>query len=253
MTNLSLQLAMREWREHMGNPMRLWVLVGTGAILAIVAPFGTDASMTMLPRFVYWLALVGMTYSIGCATYLISNQLAPDRIVMRTALAAVMTGAGAMSVVYLLNGMALQYWATGSELTAQVVNVFLIAAILAGIFQTAYGGWGETAPPSPPKLLDRLPFDKRGPLVSLTVEDHYVNIRTTKGQEMVLIRLADAIGEVGDTPGARVHRSHWAAFNQVRSAARKGDGAVLQMAHGPDIPVSRANVAKLKEAGLLPG
>lgn len=106
--------------------------------------------------------------------------------------------------------------------------------------------------PGPPTLLDRLPLDKRAPLVALSVEDHYVRIRTTKGEEMILMRLADAIRETAATPGLQVHRSHWVAFDQVVAVRRKGDCALLKMSHGPDVPVSRANLPKLREAGLLP-
>ncbi len=84
------------------------------------------------------------------------------------------------------------------------------------------------------------------------MEDHYVRIRTTKDEDMILMRLADAIKEVGATSGLQVHRSHWVSLDQVTAATRKGDGALLNMSSGPDIPVSRANVAAIKEAGLLP-
>ena len=67
------------------------------------------------------------------------------------------------------------------------------------------------------------------------------------------MRLADAIAETGDTAGLQVHRSHWVALDQVRGVRREGDRAILSMAHGPDIPASRSNIAALKEAGLLPG
>ena len=100
--------------------------------------------------------------------------------------------------------------------------------------------------------LGRLPLAKRGPLVSLSVEDHYVRIRTRQGEEMVLMRLADAVRETRGVVGLQVHRSHWVALDQVRGAARRGDGAVLTMSTGPDIPVSRANVAAIRDAGLLP-
>jgi hypothetical protein len=60
---------------------------------------------------------------------------------------------------------------------------------------------------------------------------------TEKEEEMGLMRLADAMREVGDTRGAPVHRVHWVAFDQVRAARREGD---------------RTNLPKVKEAGLLP-
>nr|WP_301270752.1 MULTISPECIES: LytTR family DNA-binding domain-containing protein [unclassified Roseobacter] len=108
----------------------------------------------------------------------------------------------------------------------------------------------DEAPPAP--LLDRLPLEKRGPLVALSVEDHYVRVRTTKGEEMVLMRLTDAIREVGATAGLQVHRSHWVALDAVRSARREGDRAILTMSHGGDIPVSRSRLADAKSARLLP-
>ncbi len=88
--------------------------------------------------------------------------------------------------------------------------------------------------------------------MSVPVEDHYVRIRTVAGEGMVLMRLDDATREVGDTRGLQVHRSHWVALDQVRAVTRRGDGAVLSMAHGPDIPVSRANPGRIRAAGLLP-
>jgi DNA-binding LytR/AlgR family response regulator len=66
------------------------------------------------------------------------------------------------------------------------------------------------------------------------------------------MRLSDAIRETGDSLGAQVHRSHWAGFDHVARVERLGDRALLHMNTGDQIPVSRANLPKLKEAGLLP-
>ena len=133
--------------------------------------------------------------------------------------------------------------------TTLVISVIVMAVI--DLFSRHLSPAPADAPQTVP-LLDRLPFDKRGPLVAISVEDHYVRVRTTKGEEMILLRLADAIREVGATPGAQVHRSHWAAFDQVASATRDGDRAALQMTKGGDIPVSRRHIPTIKEAGLLP-
>ncbi len=244
-----LQLTMREWRVQMANRTLVLVLIGAGAILAIVGPFGTDQRIALLPRFGYWVTLVFLTYGWGAAAFLISRNLSPHSRIAATLLSILLTGMGAMAVVYLLNGLSLQYWPRGGELAAQAVNVFVIAGILAGIMQVAYSASApdNPAPPMPARLLERLPADKRGALVSMTVEDHYVRVRTTQGEELLLLRLSDAVEEVGDTRGARVHRSHWAAFDQVREMTRKGDGGLLTMTHGPDIPVSRANMPLVRD------
>jgi DNA-binding LytR/AlgR family response regulator len=88
--------------------------------------------------------------------------------------------------------------------------------------------------------------------VALSVEDHYVRIRTTRGEDMVLMRLTDAIREAAPTPGLRVHRSHWVAIAGVANARRDGDRAILKMIAGGDIPASRSHIPALRQAGLLP-
>jgi len=55
--------------------------------------------------------------------------------------------------------------------------------------------------------MQRLPWGKRGPLVTLSAEDHYVRLTTNNGTKLLLIRLLDAIKEVGNTRGMQIHRS----------------------------------------------
>jgi len=73
-----------------------------------------------------------------------------------------------------------------------------------------------------------------------------------QGESLVLLRLSDAIREVGDTAGAQVHRSHWVAWDAITAARREGDRAILTLKTGTEIPVSRANLGKIKDAGFLP-
>ena len=249
---MSAPFTLREWRAHMTTPARAAGFAGAAVILAMVAPFGTDAVMTLVPRFAYWFIVVIATYSIGYAANILSNRLVPNSLIGSILVAGLLTGLGAWLLVYVLNGLVLSYWAFGQDLLLLFVNVMVIAMVVAGIFQIAYATDPDPTTAEPPPLLDRIPFEKRGPLVSISVEDHYVRVRTTKGEDMLLLRLSDALREVGDTDGLRVHRSHWVARGQITAAKRKGDGAVLRMTHGPDIPVSRANVATLKDRSILP-
>ena len=146
----------------------------------------------------------------------------------------------------------------GPGAAGTLATILAIAAIASAGFRLArelqapappVAAAGGTAPPA---LLDRLPLDKRGALVSLSVEDHYVRVRTTRGEAMVLMRLGDAIREAAPVAGLRVHRSHWVAREAVRAVRREGDRAVLQMTAGGDIPASRSHIPALREAGLLP-
>ncbi|MHA7888726.1 LytTR family DNA-binding domain-containing protein [Roseicyclus sp.] len=252
------QSALREWRHHMAQPVRATALSGAAAILALVGPFGTAEVMAALPRLAYWLGLVGASYSVGYAGDALARRLSPDRLMPRIVIAAGVTGPGVLALVYLLNGLALGYWPSGGDLVALALNVMAIAAILSVVFQVASTaepattGADDTAAPQPPGILERLPLDKRGALLSLSVEDHYVRVHTSRGEELLLLRLSDAMRETGDVPGAQVHRSHWVAWGAVQAARREGDRAILTLPGGREVPVSRAHLPKIREAGLLP-
>ena len=141
----------------------------------------------------------------------------------------------------------------GAGLWRDLPTIFAVALIIVAAIDLVAGARGPAeAPPGPPPILDRLPLEKRGALVALSVEDHYVRIVTARGAEMVLMRLTDAIREAAPEPGLRVHRSHWVATGQVAAARREGDRAVLTMTAGGDIPVSRSHISAVKAAGLLP-
>ncbi len=210
-------------------------------------------AMTFAPRLIYWTVIVVMTYSAGhiASGWVdagLRDHLSRWPLAIITGLAI---GVAVSAVVAVVNWLAFGFWPDSATLPSFLGSIFAIALIIAVVFDLLEHAHPPPADDAIP-LLDRLPFDKRSPLIALSVEDHYVRIRTTKGTEMVLMRLSDAIREVGATAGFQAHRSHWVATAAVVRVARNGDRASLTMASGPDIPVSRANMPKLREAGLLP-
>jgi hypothetical protein len=112
--------------------------------------------------------------------------------------------------------------------------------------------WRRGAAPAeaagPPKFLDRIPFKLRGgELWAVEAQDHYLRLHTSKGQDLILMRLADAIDELEGIEGAQVHRSWWVARDAV-TEARRGDGrAVLTLKDGSEVPVSRTYARHLRE------
>ncbi len=102
-----------------------------------------------------------------------------------------------------------------------------------------------------PAILRRLPQRKRGALLRLSMSDHYVGVATEHGEEMLLMRLSDAIAETAPEEGLKVHRSHWVARRAVRAVEPEGDRATLVLSSGERIPVSRTRMAVLRSAGWL--
>lgn len=246
---------LRQWRAHFSHPATWVVLAGIAAVLGVAGPFGTEDLLRLGPRVIYWLVTVSATYALGyLATNWVRRHLGPRLSpVPVTLAAAALTGCAVLIAVLGINLATFGYWPGWAEAVPFFVNVFAIALIITIVLQVVDRQMTTAATTAAtPPLLDRLPLDKRAPLVALSVEDHYVRIRTTKGEDLVLLRLGDAMREVGATAGIQVHRSHWVAVDQVSAAQRKGDRAILTMAHGPDIPVSRRYVPAIKEAGLLP-
>ncbi len=108
-----------------------------------------------------------------------------------------------------------------------------------------------TVPTSSVRLVDRLPPELGSDIIALEMEDHYVRVHTALGSDMVLLRLRDAIAELEGLEGRQVHRSWWVARGAVESVIRDGRNVRLQLAREIQAPVSRAQVAELKDAGWL--
>lgn len=103
---------------------------------------------------------------------------------------------------------------------------------------------------APAKFLDRMPARLRGgELYAVEAEDHYLRLRTSKGEDLILMRLSDAVKELEGLEGAQTHRSWWVARDAIVEAER-GDGrATLTLKDGVQAPVSRAYARALREAG----
>ena len=244
---------LREIRRHLGSPPVLAVQAGIALVLGLSGPFDTFSDMRPGPRMAYWAVVVFATYSAGYAL----SELAAARIAVKTPrwrrllLSGLAAGLGAGFALWLINALALEnprFPSGGLQTLALTSAIALVVVTLQDILTPP-----ETTANAafPPPLLERLPAEKRGCLVSLSVSDHYVEVVTTAGREMILIRLSDAIRETIPTRGMQVHRSHWLALDQVTRARRTGETAQLTTSSGDDIPVSRTYMKPLRETGLL--
>tara|TARA_R100000322_G_scaffold5079_2_gene3870 strand:- start:2299 stop:3063 length:765 start_codon:yes stop_codon:yes gene_type:complete len=244
-----------------------WVgLTATGVILGLAGPFGTDEFMRPLPRILYWIIVAAIGFFVGSAVAtVVAETLRARRVGLWTSVIVAGACAGVVNFTLLLAVNAGVFGVEFLELEPLLIlgaNVVVISIIIAAAFvaierQITGAEPGEMkgsgpAAPAPPRLIDRLPVDKRGRLISVSVQDHYVEVATTKGAELILLRLSDAMGETGAVSGMQVHRSHWVATGEVTAARRDGARAILTMSDGRDIPVSRTYVPAVKEAGLLP-
>lgn len=100
-----------------------------------------------------------------------------------------------------------------------------------------------------PAFLERLPPRLRGAeLYAVQAEDHYLRLHTSRGSDLIAMRLADAIGELEGVEGAQIHRSWWVARDAVQHGVRRRGRALLTLKGGVQAPVSRTYAPALRRA-----
>lgn len=254
-----MRLALREWRALYLDRRALGLMAIVGAMIGLVGPFGTAQAMPLAGRLAYWTAIVFLTFGVGAAAVLALPRLTPLARLPTAAgriLAGLAAGPAIAGVVVLLNLAALPEAAGAAPgfLRLSLECALIAAGVTAAISLVTprpSSTVGTGAPAAGPAIMRRLPIERRGRLVRLSVQDHYVEVHTERGMHLVLMRLADAVDEAEGVPGLRVHRSHWVALDSIAEARREEGRVSLVLRDGTVVPVSRANVAALREAGVL--
>ncbi|MFB9948034.1 LytTR family DNA-binding domain-containing protein [Rhizobium puerariae] len=246
-----LQLFLRSWRFW--TTFALVVL-----IFAVTGPYGTSERMMPGMRLGYWLIVHAVAWTIAILFSVMADVLL--RPYLRHTLARMMIGslAAALPIGFALGAIDFTFTGRWNEMDGGLRRA-LFALPLCALFclltymsmhrQIAAVSASPPAAPSPPppsttepEILARLKPQNRGPLVRLSVADHYTDVVTTRGRELVLMRFADALKELGGTSGLQVHRSHWVADRHVERLRRDDGKLFVVMKDGAEIPVSRPNL-----------
>ncbi len=240
---------MRELRHDLTQRLVIVGVLGLGVILGISGPFDTLGVLPVLPRMLYWITMVALTFMTGA---LVHTALQTRANWIRLLASTLEIG---VAVTIVLLGLNLALFGIRPTTLVQLLELFGVVTLIAGVVEIgnfvlrADPGTGATGPPA---ILARLPLEKRGALIALSAEDHYVRVTTTAGTELVLMRLADAMAEVGQTQGLQVHRSHWVALDQIVKVTRIGDRGELTLSDGSTRLISRGFMPAVRAAGLLP-
>jgi hypothetical protein len=266
--------ALSESRQHLAYPGTLAALAAAALVCGLTGPFATELIFAPVPRIAFWAVMVFATYAAGAVAADLAWEMLGRRLrpMQALALGAAAPAIATPPVVLGVNLVVLGTPYPFDGLLAFVASLVLVCGAvgtlahlalrdcpvdwtsLEGVVSVPTGARSAAVTGEDPatRLLGRLPPDVRAPLVAMSGKDHYVEVRTLKGDARLLMRLSDAIREAGSTRGLRVHRSHWVALDRVDGWHRNGPRMALRMATGPDIPVSRGSMTALREAGLVP-
>jgi hypothetical protein len=235
----------------------LAIAFGAGLFLAFIGPFGT-ANAPLYQRVGYWgLLCVGGTALAVAISGVIRGLLDPGDqrpFLMAGVTALVMTPPGTLGV-YAVTRQLFPWNNLYTALPAFVGPVLVVSLAMNYVNALAdrrpletHASAAKDAPP--PRFLDRLPGKLRGAeLHAVEAEDHYLRLHTSKGSDLILMRLSDAIAELDGLEGAQTHRSWWVARQAVLRARRLDGRAVLELPGGVEAPVSRNYARALKSEG----
>jgi hypothetical protein len=228
-----------------------------GGFLAFISAFDSGA-MPLLMRIPFMIAISFVASGLGYAAFQWTRGLPWSQ--------AHYAVHGAIAALIMCAPMALIVWGSvnlvappGRGPTIAMIPQYLLISVVTSLFFCLFVAWlrrdagREThATATPPKFLERLPLKLRGAEVwAVEAEDHYLRLHTSKGQDLILMRLADAVSELEGIEGAQVHRSWWVARDAIADAKR-GDGrATLTLKDGSEAPVSRTYAGLLRERGWI--
>lgn len=256
MSDTPLQFTKRQLQAAGTSPLLWAALAGAALILGLAGPFGTYDVLPLPGRLAYWALVVVATYFIGFTTVTVLEALF-FRQGLSPAGFALLGAASGPFVAFA--PWTINHWVFGySEIGYAALAGYgaAVGAVASGtvaffLARLERDKPAETpAPPPRPAILDRLPADRRGRILHLSMQDHYVEVVTERGAHLVLMRLSDAIAETRGIEGLQIHRSHWVAQDAVVDSVRRGDRLMLRLINGTELPVSRSRLAGLREAGL---
>ena len=287
MSDTLLQSTLRELRQLLIRPRLWLVFALVVWLFVVTGPFGTYDRLAFPTRLGYWLmlhaatwgcALISIAFFDAALRSLISSRLYRMLIgaivsalpvglaitvinfaLLMRPLNAVQIAENALTALPIGLAFSLLTWLSlsgGDQMAADAISNGRddagetspqASALAAEMPEVSPAQRTAEKPVNRPALLDRLPVEKRGILIRLEVQDHYVLVVTSRGTQLLLMRLGDAIVEAG--PGQQVHRSHWVAEHEDNTLIRANGKNVrlcVRAANGFEVPVSRTFAARVQ-------
>lgn len=92
-------------------------------------------------------------------------------------------------------------------------------------------------------LLNLMDEKKRGHLISMSAQGHYVSVATSKGSELFRMKSSDAFETVDPRIGVQIHRSHWIAISAIKSIDERN--RTVELIDGQKLPISHQKMPTL--------
>lgn len=247
--------------------VELFLMVLAGIILALIGPFGSY-ELPLTQRLLLWPLMLLSGYPVFRGLGVVSRWLGEETHVPPLVAVPLALAVGALPVTLVV---ALLWFRVPADallqapglgpLYLQVLIVGLIVHVAMHLLFRPAASHGADLPAAPPPAIlhdaatspePAMPLPPGfGAIHALKGEDHYVRVIGDGREELILMRMRDAIERVGSADGLRVHRSWWVARAGISAVRRDGRAAILTLSGGQEVPVSRDMMPALRAAGWL--
>lgn len=247
--------------------IELLVIVALGLLIGLLGPFGTFTAPPA-QRMVVWVIWLLAGYSLFRPTGVVASWLceATGMPFLAGRLLALVVASVPLTLIVIMTGNGSSF--SDALRSPGFWTMYLYIAVVAAVVLVAMTAiFGRSAPlttpsqsiaepepaaPPPESTEPTLPLPPGfGQIRALKGEDHYVRVIGDGREELILMRMRDAIERLGEVDGLRIHRSWWVAKDSVASVRREGRAAVVILTSGHEASVARDMMPQLRAAGWL--
>ena len=266
MESTLFQATLRRWGEICTSRNFFLVFVAVVVCSAAIGPFGTYDRLTLVHRFGFWALAHSICWALGILC-IVPIRLALERHGLQKFLSFVIAVVVANFVVGPVFVFILK-WETANTISF-TDDLQLLLAVVPFVALISYTiivviDRESSLPPlesdsrsEKTKTLpvwanseqcpiqQRLAVQNRGVLLAMVAQDHYIDVLTDKGHELILMRLSDAAELCSDADSLRVHRSAWISRPGIADVEKSGRSTKIILTNGNVLPVSRSMEQKL--------
>lgn len=224
-------------------------------VFSILGVYDTHV-LPLYMRLTFWTATmaVGIITSVLVTPFMVNKALKGKHPIVHIICGALIASVPVTLVLTIFNptfnhNSPIYVWAI------QFGYVLVISLIVGGIGYPSLaklGAIGETTDIGQTQVsafLKRLPRKFHdATLYGFSAEDHYVRVYTDRGEDLLLLRFADALRELSDADGLQVHRSWWVMKDGVSDIQTVEGKKILILKSETHAPVSRTYLKGVKQA-----
>lgn len=232
------------------RPIFWMINFGVIAVCFLSGPFGTLEALPSGFRLIYWGLIVLTTSMLAMWLHMLIRH---QRRITIPLITVVSTGFGVLvACIVLLLSLLLLYpidrYPSHFELISYSFPSAALIFFLSALVRRSMSVPNNSLEVEMPALFDRLekiPHAKQ--VLSLTAQDHYVEVSTDLGSELCLMRLSDAIEQVKPIAGFQIHRSHWVAKSAIKKVDANATAPKVHLSDGRKLSISKSRLTEFSD------